>query len=98
MREAIRNVVAKIKIKHIFDSHYVINQLLQNNSNAFYRFIRSKRNTDTKATNGLLAQAIQRCPGVVKANAVYQSLGSVKSWSENIHGTPSPCTLWIKTR
>ncbi len=95
MENAIREIIDGIVRDCIFDSHYVISQLLKNHSDVFYEFIRRMGNADTPATHGHLAKIIGIC-GAMKLGDRYLELNEIKSWSENIHGKSSPCTAWIK--
>lgn len=95
MKDAIRAIIRGVKKNHIFDSHYVIQQLLKNPSNVFYKFVRETGNADTKNAHSQLAKLIEKC-GAIKLSKRYSDLEDVKSWSENIHEKSSECVAWIR--
>jgi len=88
MEAAIRRIIESIPSNHIFDSHYIIQQLVKTETHVFYDFIRGKFNADVHAVHGLLAQEIDKLVNVTKLDNL--------SYSENIKGNPSACTAWVK--
>lgn len=89
----INKIIEPISVGGIFDSHMIIQQMLKKDSKLFYDFIRVVENADTAQTHGQLAQIIgnKNC----HAHKLYEK-NEPKSWSENIHGNVSSCTLWVK--
>lgn len=91
-----RNIIGEIIRDHIesgclFDSHYIIKQLLIKHSSDFYEYIRSIEG-DTEVVHGHLAQVIAS----FEPELIQRPSGNNMSWSENIHGNSSKCTAWIK--
>lgn len=90
MQDAIRKVIDGIERDCIFDSHYIISQLLKNYSDVFYAFIRSIE-AKTNAVHGLLAKEISE----LEKDDIIERMENM-SWSENIHGKSNPCAAWIR--
>lgn len=92
MHNSIQNIINKIKSGYIFDSHFVIAQLIKFDSDAYLDFASSiiTSSDKTLAVHGKIGQEIAKHEGVI-----IQRLPN-KSWSENIHGNASECTCWQK--
>jgi len=89
MHKAIRKIVGKIPSGMIFDSHFVIEQLIKKHSNAYLTFAASigGAQKNTVSIHGQIGQEIERvCDDLV------EKLDD--AWSTNIHGTPSKCKAW----
>jgi len=93
MKNAIQKIIKKIHKGKIFDSHYVINQLIADHSDEYLTFASSVA-TSTKKTatvQGLIAREIKK---LEKLDLVEQ-VGEVGDfWSDNIRGNASECTGW----
>ncbi len=92
MRNAISVILNGIAKGKVFDSHFVISQLIKYHSDVYLTFA-SGINASTDKT-----LAVHRQIG--KEIATFES-GSISrianmSWSENIHGNPSKCAAWEK--
>jgi hypothetical protein len=91
MKSAIRAIVDKVPRLCIFDSHFVINQLIKESSDQYLsfagRFAAGKR--PTLPSHSQIGQEIKRLGG-----KVVEIVGP--AWSENIHTKPSRCTCWKK--
>ena len=87
MDKAIGSIIDKIPVGSIFDSHFVINQLIREHSDAYLDFAKTFSGSITTAMHGNIGQKIDKLDCV-------EQLG--KSWSENIHANASPCTCWKK--
>ena len=88
MDKAISSIIDEIPVGSIFDSHFVINQLIRNHSDAYLDFAKTFSGSNiTLVMHGNIGQKIDKLSCV-------EQLG--KSWSENIHTKPSPCTCWKK--
>jgi hypothetical protein len=70
----------------VFDSHYVINQLIFRFHDEYLTFA----NNNTLSTHGLLAQEISNNPLV--------TLQNFESFSETIFRNGSTCALWKKNK
>ncbi len=92
MQKAIQQIIKDVPSGCVFDSHFVITRLIKKKSDEYLTFASSiDAATDkTLAVHGKIGQEI----------AKFES-GSIRrmvqvSWSENVHGIPSPCTSWEK--
>jgi hypothetical protein len=91
MKNALTIIIDDIPKGTIFDSHYVISQLIKNHSDAYLKYASAilKNSNGTTATyHGQIALRIAEFDSVENI--------SEKSWSENIHGISSSCTAWKK--
>jgi len=93
IHDAIRSVIDGIPSNHIFDSHFVINKLIKEHSDAYLNFASSvsASSRKTATVHGLMAQEITRFVDlglVTKLDAL--------SWSETIHRTDNECAAWMK--
>ena len=92
MHDAIEEILNTIDQGYIFDSHYIIEQLIKKNSDAYLNFA-SAINTQTKKTlavHGQIGKEIAKFEG-----RTIQRLGN-RACSENIHDNSSKCTAWQK--
>ena len=85
MNAAIRNVLRPIKKGLVFDSHFVIAQIIKHHTHIYTRF--AGRTETTKHLHHRIATEIGKQKGWVKKC-------EEKSWSESIRGTPATCALW----
>ncbi|RZD17499.1 MAG: hypothetical protein EVG15_10845 [Candidatus Acididesulfobacter diazotrophicus] len=93
MEQAIRNIIAKIEKRYIFDSHFVIEEL-----------IKSYRKEYEDFANPILAKIVSKNKNLAQvhgniANKIKKLIDKLpnKSWSRNISGNPSKNTTWIKS-
>ena len=91
MQEAIRQIIEPISVGYIFDSHFVIDCLIRQNTNAYFDFVRANPNANVNHIHGHIAKIISRQQDLVR-----QVEG--KSWSINIHGVASDCAAWRRIR
>jgi hypothetical protein len=91
MEAAIRAIIDEVRQGCIFDSHFVINELVKRFSDVYLQFAArfSSGQQPTLAVHGQIGQEINRLNGTV-----IDLMGD--AWSENIHRTPSLCTCWKK--
>ena len=92
MQTAIRTIVNEVPKGYVFDSHFVINELIKRFSDQYLSFasrFASGNQQVTLAAHGQIGQEINRFDGTV-----IERIGD--AWSENIHKTPSQCTCWRK--
>ncbi|HET9178773.1 MAG TPA: hypothetical protein VFQ24_10505 [Terriglobia bacterium] len=91
METAIRQIVDEVPQGCIFDSHFVINQLIKRCSDQYLafasKFAGGKR--ATLAAHGQIGMEINKLDGTV-----IEKIGD--AWSETIHTAPGRCTCWRK--
>ena len=89
-REAVQTIIENVPSSMMFDSHFVINQLIKNYSDEYINFTSTFANPEnsTLPAHGNIGQEI----ATFEATLVRQQAS--QSWSENIHGNASPCALW----
>ena len=92
MQNVIRTIIEKIPSGRIFDSHYIINQIIKNYSDEYLAYAGNfNAATDrTLVVHGNIGKEIS------KFNTIMIRQLSDPSWSENIHGNASECTCWLK--
>ncbi len=92
MEQAIRDILDQIPSGHVFDSHFVIAQLIKHHSDEYLEFASSIATTTdrTLTVHGRIGLEIAKFQNdtIVRLDHM--------SWSENIHGNPSDCTGWRK--
>jgi hypothetical protein len=92
MNNAIREIIETIPKDHIFDSHYIISQLIKKYTDIYHTFSSSidADSDKTLIVHGNIGQIISTFENdlVKKQNNL--------SWSENIHGNSSECAAWLK--
>jgi len=92
MQNAIQSIVNGVPKGHIFDSHFIINELIKRFSDEYLTFVSNfamDNQNITLTSHGKIGQEINKLNGTV-----LQKIGD--AWSENIHKTPSKCTCWKK--
>jgi len=92
MQNAISEILKKIPKGKIFDSHYVISQLIKHHSDAYLSFAGNiNANSDrTLAVHGQIGKEIAK----LESSSISRITNM--AWSENIHGNPSECMAWEK--
>ncbi len=92
MQAAISEILGNIPKGRIFDSHYVISQLIKSHSDQYLNFASGiTTNSDkTLAVHGQIGREITN----FEPNEICRLENM--SWSENIHGNSSECTAWKK--
>jgi hypothetical protein len=90
MKTAIRTIVNKVPRRCVFDSHFVMNELIKRFSDQYLSFAGGFANEQpTLPAHGQIGQQINKLdPSVI------EKIGP--AWSENIHKRPSRCTCWRK--
>ena len=86
MQNIVAQIIDVINTGYVFDSHFVISQIIKIHSDQYIHFAGPKETT--AQMHGRIAQLISSLPTV--------KLITKNSWSDNIHGTPSECALWEK--
>lgn len=92
MDNAIQTIVTEVQQGYIFDSHFVINELIKRFSDEYLSFASGFAGAGpniTLAVHGQIGKKIKN----LNVGTI-QFIGD--SWSENIHKTPSKCTCWRK--
>ena len=91
MENALRIIVDGVPQGCIFDSHFVINELVKRFSDEYLSFASrfAGGQQPTLAARGQIGQEINKLD-----RTVIERIGD--AWSENIHKTPSLCTCWKK--
>jgi len=87
MKEIIKSIIKDIPSGMIFDTHAIIEYLLQNNSDAY---LANYTGNSTESYHGYIGQIIAK----IKDEGLLSRLG--ESWSLNIHKNFSECACWKK--
>jgi len=87
MKEIIKTIIERIPPKTMFDSHTIIDYLLQNESDTYLQNCNGKT---TELYQAFIGQIISD----ISEEGSIENIG--KSWSLNIHKTFSVCTCWKK--
>ncbi len=92
MQNSISEILNGIPKEKVFDSHYVISQLIKYHSDIYLIFASgiNASSAITLAVHGQIAKEI------AKFESGSISRKTNMSWSENIHGNSSECTAWEK--
>jgi len=93
MKNAIQEIIKKVPKGKIFDSHYVINQLISDYSDEYLTFVSSVADSSRKtvSVHGLIGKEIKNLSDLV------EQVGEAGDfWSDNIRGNASECTGWRK--
>ena len=92
MKNAIQSIVNEVPKGCVFDSHYVINELIKRFSDEYLFFVSKFAMNNQQITltvHGQIGKEINKLHGTI-----LRKIGD--AWSENIHKTPSKCTCWEK--
>jgi uncharacterized protein (DUF305 family) len=84
--QAVQEIIGRIPKGRIFDSHFVIDQLILRHTSAYYMIIRELANANTNQIHGRIAQVIEEQKQLVKLIGL--------SHSKHIHGAPGKCAAW----
>jgi hypothetical protein len=93
INSAIVELVDTIPSNHYFDSHFIIQLLIERNSDEYIRYVAQYTNSGetTKIAHSQIGKEIQKfCD-----QAIIEQMAD-KTWSLNIHHNPSDCTLYKK--
>jgi len=92
MESAIRTIVDEVPQGCVFDSHFVINELIKRFSDEYLtfaaRFVGGNQQP-TLPAHGQIGKEINKLDPTV-----IERIG--EAWSENIHKRPGKCTCWRK--
>lgn len=92
METAIGQIVDEVPKGCVFDSHFVINELIKRFSDQYLSFacrFAGANPQPTLTAHGKIGLEIDKLAGTV-----IEKIGD--AWSENIHKQPSSCTCWRK--
>jgi hypothetical protein len=87
MKEIIKSVIGRIPSGMVFDTHTIIEYLLQNDSDAYLQNFNGK-------TTELYHASIGQFVADIEKEGLVERMGD--SWSLNIHKTFSKCSCWKK--
>jgi len=89
---AIEELIKKVGKEHVFDSHYIINNLIKKYSDDYLNYASSIATTSDKTLriHGRLGKEIAKFESTLIERI------DLKSWSDNIHEKASSCTCWKK--
>ncbi len=91
MQKAITTIIGEIPSGFVFDSHFVINELIKGFSDEYLIFASQFCNPNNKnvtlTVHGQIGQIISQEPNIDYVG---------KARSENIHKKTSDCTCWKK--
>ena len=92
INQAIEETLDGIETGHVFDSHFVVNELIEKHSDEYLRFAAQYAGGDapTLTTHQMIGHKIKGFNG---ASVQRQERNS---WSLNIHHKPGKCALWLK--
>ena len=92
MEDTIREILEVIPPGRVFDSHYIITQLIKHHSDVYLTFASGidAGSKKTEMVHGHIGKKIAEFESGIIERV------EEKSWSENIHGKPGECTAWRK--
>ena len=92
MQNAISEILKEVPKRKIFDSHYVISQLIKYHSDAYLTFASGINASSgrTLVVHGQIGKEIAKFE-----SGLILRITNI-SWSENIHGNSSDCVAWEK--
>jgi hypothetical protein len=90
IKSILRDILENIPRGFMFDSHFVIQRMIKNHSDAYIRFVAryAKGKEPTLNAHQRIGQEIKKFDGRIVEKQ------KKDSWSENIHGNASSCALW----
>ena len=95
LREAVQEIIESIPSGMIFDSHFVINQLIRNHSDQYLEFAAGYANSPNM--DRLTYRVHQQIGHVINSfNGDLIERQASDSWSENIHGNINEVALWLR--
>jgi Cdc6-like AAA superfamily ATPase len=102
MKNAIKEIIEEIRPGRVFDSHYVINQLISEHSDVYLLFASELINSqetahERKITSYIHSQISQKIGDSGLVTRVEWGGKEVEFWSDNIHEKASKCAGWRRT-
>jgi len=92
IKKSIEEILNGIQSGYVFDSHFVVNELIEKHSDAYIRFAAryAKGGRPTHKTHEEIGHIIKEFVGTLVKRL------DNESWSLTIHHTPGKCALWLK--
>lgn len=89
MKESIKKIIESVPSGCIFDTHFVINQMIKHYSDSYLECAMTKKTANgiTATIHGLIGKEIKTYTGTL-----VDQIG--ESWSENIRGNVNKCASW----
>lgn len=93
MESAVESVIRKVERGVYFDSHFVIDTIIRDHSDAYLTFAaeRIPRDMVTEYVHSEIAKIISAYNG-----SLVERVEGAESMSYNIRGNASTCALWIR--
>lgn len=101
MQQAIQRIIEDIDEDCVFDSHFVIAQLIKREYDTYLRFVVTRFQADTLTTaivHGQLAEQITVFIESDIGHNIAERLDDLESFSENVQGNACKCACWRKIR
>ncbi len=94
MKKIIESIISEIRNGAMFDSHFVIDKIIRDQSDAYLRFAAKHLSSsgETEYAHSQLAKLISSFEGIL----VEQQPD--KAYSYNIRGKASECALWRRVK
>ncbi len=91
-KKAIESILNGIQSGCVFDSHFVVNELIEKHSDQYIRFAaqHATGGEPTLKTHQEIGRIIKGFVGILVERLEHES------WSLTIHHTPGKCALWLK--
>ncbi len=92
IRTAIERILDGVETGRVFDSHFVVNELIEKHSDQYIRLAAkyAAGGKPTLKTHEEIGRIIKGFVGILVERLDYES------WSLTIHHTPGKCALWLK--
>lgn len=94
MIDAVRNVLNDIDKNVVFDSHFIIAQIIKQHSDVYIHFAGPNGVETTAQMHHRIAQLIADTGLATRLTSELAPQLPYDSWSDTIHGTPGKCALW----
>jgi len=90
MKVIVRNIIKDIGKDLFFDSHFIIDTIIRNHSDAYLRFAYENpaRDKITENIHAKIAKLISGFDGILVERVTGEAI------SYNIRGNPSNCAIW----
>ena len=92
MKEAVEEILNGVETGRVFDSHFVVNELIEKHSDQYIRLAAqyATGGEPTLSTHQEIGRIIKGFVGILVKRL------DNESWSLTIHHTPGKCALWLK--
>ena len=90
MQALVEQILRSIPVGRVFDSHFIIQRVIESGSDTYIRFASqySGGQEPTLTSHQQIGHVINSFSGTLVQRM------PADSWSQSIHGSPSPCALW----